>query len=418
MFSEAQMQSFWRGRSVNLKDLKTTCGQTLVVIEAGQYNAHQGPDFINARIKVGDVEWAGNIELHVRTSDWMRHAHQLDVNYQNIILHVVWVNDVDAYTLSPLLELSKFIDKEQLHQEEEFLSTYLLHCASRESTAIEIAAHKDLLQLGIERVFYRKEQVAHLFHLHKLDYSSVLWRLIFRSFGRSTNAEAFETLFLSIPVHVLRLYAFDAQMIEALIMGQSNLLHDQFIDDYPCILHKNYTELKFRHALHAIDEKMKFLRMRPRNFPTIRLAQLAVFFQRNLSLVHLLLTIEDLKEVDHLFDVLPHPYWKTHFLFDRHSLEQNKEIGHSVRQQTILNAFIPFLLAYAEIHNAAGYKEKAMRWLHELKPEQDALIRTYSALGFKVHTMLDTQSLHELYPRYCLHKKCSCCVRGKMIEPV
>ena len=166
------------------------------------------------------------------------------------------------------------------------------------------------------------------------------------------------------------------------------------------------------------DEKMKFLRMRPRNFPTIRLAQLAVFFQRNLSLVHLLLTIEDLKEVDHLFDVLPHPYWKTHFLFDRHSLEQNKEIGHAVRQQTILNAFIPFLLAYAEIHNTAAYKEKAMRWLHELKPEQDALIRTYSALGFKVHTMLDTQSLHELYARYCLHKKCSSCVRGKMIEPV
>jgi len=394
----------------------TTCGQALLIIEPGQYNAHQGPDFTNARIKVGDVSWAGNIELHLRTSDWVRHAHHLDVNYQNIILHVVWVNDVANYTLSPLLELSKFIAVEQLQQDEDYSSSYHLPCNLNQRTPIQIAAHKDLQQLGIERLLFRKEQVSQMFHLHKLDYSSVLWRLIFRSFGRSTNADAFETLFLSIPIHVFRLYAFDVQLIEALMMGQSNLLDKQIIDDYPQTLLKQYVILKHRHGLHPIAVKMKFLRMRPRNFPTIRLAQLAAFFHRNISIVKQLLTIEDWKEIDDLFDIAPHPYWHTHFLFDRNSIHLYKEIGQTVRQQTIVNAFIPFLMAYAEINNISSCKEKALRWLEELRPEQDALIRMYAEIGFKAHAILDTQSLHELYQRYCLHKKCSSCVRGKILQ--
>jgi hypothetical protein len=418
MFSEAQMQAFWRFKSISLNGLMTTCGQALLIIEPGQYNAHQGPDFTNARIKVGDVAWAGNIELHLRTSDWVRHAHQLDQNYKNIILHVVWVNDVANYTLSPLLELSRFIAVEQLQQEDDYPSSYHLHCNLNKRTPIEIAAYSDLQQLGIERLLFRKEQVSQMFHLHKLDYSSVLWRLIFRSFGRSTNADAFETLFLSIPIHVFRLYAYDMQLIEALLMGQSNQLFEQIMDDYPQTLLKQYVILKHRHDLHPIAEKMKFLRMRPRNFPTIRLAQLAAFFHRNLTLVKQLLIIEDLKEVDDLFDITTHPYWYTHFLFDRKSIDQFKEIGQSVRQQTIVNAFIPFLIAYAEINKIASCKEKALRWLDELRPEQDALIRLYSALGFKAHTILDTQSLHELYVRYCLHKKCSSCARGKILQIV
>jgi hypothetical protein len=216
-------------------------------------------------------------------------------------------------------------------------------------------------------------------------------------------------------MHVLRLYAFDLNRIEALIMGQSNLLQHQFMDEYPQKLYKQYVLLKHRHGLDPIDEKLKFLRMRPRNFPTIRLAQLAAFFHRNMSLAHILLSIENLKEINYLFDVTPHLYWHTHFLFDRKSIHQNKEIGNAVRQQILLNAFIPFLLAYAEIHNASNYEEKAMRWLKELRPENDALIRMYSTLGFGVHSILDTQSLHELYLRYCLSKKCSSCLRGNII---
>jgi len=156
MINEAQLQSFWRFKSINLKDIKTTCGQTLVIIEPGQYNAHQGPDFKNARIKVGNVEWVGNIELHVLTSDWVKHAHQIDINYKNIILHVVWVNDTEDYTSSPLLELSKYIEQEQLLQEVDILSTYHLHCSFRETTPIKVAEYKDLYQLGLERMMQRK----------------------------------------------------------------------------------------------------------------------------------------------------------------------------------------------------------------------------------------------------------------------
>jgi len=416
MIREEHLQQYWHDHAQGINGLKTICGQSLSIRHVGKFNYHQGPDFIDARIKVGIVEWAGNVELHIRTSDWMRHAHQDDENYQNIILHVVWINDVDSYRISPLLELSNFVKIEDLMNRVYIAPLYQLPCSSLQKLDIVIADHKPLYDLGMQRLTRRKDEVLHLFTIHRCDYSSVLWRLVFRSFGRAINADSFEKLFLSIPIHVMRLYAFDQHLIESLLMGQSSLLQNNYKDQYPQLLYKNYLVLSQRHGLIAVDEKMKFLRMRPRNFPTVRLAQLAAFFHQNMSLFKTLLNIEEIKDVFQLFNLMLDPYWDNHFLFDRVSVKQLKEVGYSFRQQTILNAFIPFLLAYGQIYCDAKCTQKAMKWLSALKPEDDALVQTFSILGFQSKSSLETQSLHELYQRNCIEGKCEICIRGKAFQ--
>jgi hypothetical protein len=293
---------------------------------------------------------------------------------------------------------------------------YQFPCSSEFKFNLVIAEHIALHDLGMERLMRRKEEVLDLFEVHKHDYASVLWRLIFRSFGRSTNADSFEKLFLSIPIHVMRLYAYDKDLIESLLMGQSSLLQNDFKDEYPRSLYKNYQILSQRHGLIPVNEKMKFLRMRPRNFPTVRLAQLAAFFHQHMSLFNMLLHIKEVKDLVQLFNIMPHPYWRNHFLFDKASVEQVKEVGCSLRQQIILNAFIPLLLAYGKTHCDIASTKKAMQWLTALRPEDDALVESFSSLGFRAKSIIDTQSLHELYVRNCIMQKCDACVRGKAVK--
>jgi hypothetical protein len=198
-------------------------------------------------------------------------------------------------------------------------------------------------------------------------------------------------------------------------MGQANLLSGSFVDDYPQNLFNQYQLLKHRHGLRPIHQQMYFLRLRPRNFPTIRLSQLAAFFHHNMALVKQVLSIDDQKEFMQLFDVQHHPYWDNHYFFDRISLTQRKEIGNGMRQQIIINAIIPFLLAYGEMNFHARSTDKALAWINQIKPERDSIIDSFHAVGFQAKTGLHTQALHELYKSHCLQKNCADCVRGKLI---
>lgn len=412
MFSEEHLQSFWYKQALGLTGIKTVCGQSIHLINIGVFNHHQGPDFLQARIKIGDVEWVGDVELHIRTSDWLRHQHHEDANYQQVILHVVWINDSNSFTFSPILELSKFVKIQQLGNYDIIHANYHLHCFTQPNTLINISDYVFFSELGRKRMMDRKVMVLKMFKQAKLDFAFVLTRLVFRCFGRTTNADAFESLFLSIPIHLLRLYAFDQKMLEALLMGQANLLKDSFADDYAVKMNDLYLVLKTRHDLQPIRDQIKWLRMRPRNFPTIRIAQLSAFYHCHYALVQELIYIKELKDVDMLFEISLHSYWKNHFQFDECSSEQEKIIGSGFRQQIILHAFVPFLLAYGTLNEQAVIVERAMHWVSLLKPEQNTLVERFSSMGFKAKTIFETQALHELYLKYCLQKKCILCPRG------
>lgn len=413
MFREEHLQQFWYLHAVEFAGLVTVCGQPVSIIDVGILNHDEGPDFINARIKIGKIEWAGNIEMHIRTSDWIRHSHHHDENYRYIILHVVWINDEENFIYSPLLELSKFFRNEDLVGQIALASNYQIQCSYKGIIDIDVTSNREFYALALNRFIRRKNHVLTLFTVQKFDFATVLWRLIFRSFGRSTNADAFEQLLLSIPTHLMRLYAYDENLIAALLMGQSNLLRSNFSDIYPKELYKNYELLKQRHGLIPIKAKMKFLRMRPRNFPTIRLAQLSAFFHQNMSLFKEILAIEETKHLNRIFNVNHHPYWNTHYLFDKESVNQPKGIGCTLRNQIILNALVPFVLAYGEIQQSQAYSRIALNWLVSMKPEEDAIVHSFKALGFIVHSSLDTQSLHELFNSKCIRRDCQNCLRGR-----
>ncbi len=415
MFYEHSLQHYWLQNAVFLKGLTTNSGEPLRVIHPGILNLNQGPDFTNARIKIGDVVWVGKIEVHVYASDWNKHFHHEDSNYQNIILHVVWKNDLPEFDVSPVVELSRFLDKNILLSRLDRTGASVLHCSGERFIQIDVSKNDELFSLGLNRVARKKDRVLQSIIENKNDFSATLWHLVFRAFGRSTNADFFEALFNSIPIHYLRLYGFESIKIEAILFGQAGLLNDKFEDDYPKRLYQEYLLLKSRHDLKPVLGNVKFLRMRPRNFPTIRIAQLSAFYHKHMALVKVLLMVDEIDEVFQLFDVEQNLYWKNHFLFDRLSVDQFKEIGYDLRQQIILNAFIPFLMAYGEYHGQGKHFQKAMSWMSKLKPEQNTIIAEFSKKGFCSSSINDTQSLLELYTSNCIHKRCSECVRGKLL---
>lgn len=415
MFYEQQLQQYWLHNAIFLEGLTTISGEPLRVIHPGFLNLHQGPDFTNARIKIGDVVWVGKIEVHIRASDWLKHFHHVDSNYQSIILHVVWTNDLPEFDISPVVELSRFLDKELLFNKNDNHQVSALNCSRERFIEIDVSNYEELWGLGLKRLSGRKDKVLQYLSENKNDFSAALWYLVFRAFGRATNADFFEALFNSIPIHYLRLYGFDSMKIEALLFGQAGLLHDKFEDDYPRQLNQEYLLLKSRHNLKSVLGSIKFLRMRPRNFPTIRIAQLSAFYQKHMALVKVLLAIDEIEEVLQLFDVVHHRYWKNHYLFDRLSVDQFKEIGYGLRQQIILNAFIPFLMAYGEYHRQDNQVQKAISWMTKLKPEQNSIISEFSKIGFCSSSVIETQSLLELYASSCIYSRCSECIRGKLL---
>lgn len=416
MFNETQLQVFWQIKATALSGLTSVCGKSILILSSGQINRNQGADFLNAHIKIGHVAWVGNVEIHRRTSDWYFHAHDKDDNYKNIILHVVWVNDLEEFRDSAVLELSKFVDKDEFSFLDTIIPTHRVNCSSQRSFPINVSSTQDLLALGFNRILRKKELFLRLLELDKFDYAKTLWRAVFRGFGRVANADAFETLFSSIPIHVIRLYAYDLRLLTSLLMGQAGLLEPHYKDDYPLNLFFQYFILKERHALNKMHNAMKWLRMRPRNFPTIRVAQLATFYHHHISLVHQLLACEKLDELFGLFDLELEMYWDNHYLFDKKSKPHKKEIGFVLRSQIIINVFIPFLLAYAQLNKKSHYDQKALGWLNELKPEKNSIIDTFSSLGFKSNSAVDTQALHELYEKFCLENFCKSCVRGRSIN--
>jgi len=416
MFNELQLQQFWFRKSVSTKGLKTLCGKPLSVIDPGIWNSNQGPDFIFSKIKIGEVEWVGNVEIHIFCSDWFKHKHEDDINYARIILHVVWKNDITNFNSSPVLELSSCIDPFTILNDLQLSKRPILNCSLVDKFELDESAHKAIYTMGEKRIERKKARVLDLFQACGNDFSSVLWLLVFRSFGSVHNAGGFESLFNSIPIHLLRLYGYDTVRLNALLFGQAKLIDQGVYDNYPQSLWNEYLHLQKKFKLVNMTEQMFFLRMRPRNFPTIRLAQLSAFYNKNMSLTSVLLQTNLHTDLFKLFQINLHDYWYDHYLFDRKSSPVEKQVGQTLIHQTILNAFIPFLLAYGQFTGDKNQVQKAKNWLAVLGPEINSLSQTFLKLGFRANSVGDTQGIVELYQSLCLKNLCALCPRGRKIQ--
>ena len=416
---ESLLQWIWQYQYFNAHDLQTIHGELLQISSPGQLNIHQGPDFLDARIKIGDTWWAGTIELHVAASDWEKHAHRKDKNYRNVILHVVWVNDTETPALSgereiPTLVLEHRVSKWLLQQYEAWMkSRDLVPCQQQLKNVDEKVWEGWKVRLAEQRLQRRAGVIAADLKVNHGHWEETCWWLMAKTFGGPVNGAAFEIIARSLPLATLARLGED--QLEALLLGQAGLLEGSFQDEHPRRLQQEFHHLRVKYALPAHPVPAQFLRMRPGNFPTIRLAQLAGLLRGGAFWFSRCKETRSFEELKGLMEVTAASYWDDHYIPDRPSARRVKRLSGGIKDSLLINVFIPLLYAYGMQRNEPELRERAMDWLRALPAEKNAVIERWKSLGVRCRHAGDSQALLELKKHYCDQKNCLQCAIGKDI---
>jgi hypothetical protein len=366
--NERLLQFIWQFRYFNQSSLHTTDGQPLHILHPGILNHDAGPDFTGARIKIDNTTWIGNVELHVNASHWHQHKHSSDKNYHNIILHVVWVNDEAVFDNNgqpiPALELQPLVAKIMLqHFDHLMLSADTISCAFALPVLNEISWLSWKERLMAERLQEKSNMILQWLKRCNNNWEEVFWISLCRSFGMKVNADAFEQMAKTITVNLLAKHKNQVHQLEALLLGQAGLLNETFQDDYAIMLRKEYRFLSKKYGLQPLNKPPAFLLMRPSNFPTLRLAQLAMLVH---SSNHLFSNIRLAEKVDHIFqwfDITANDFWNYHFTLTDECAYKPKSIGKAFTQNIIINSIVPVLFAFAINKNDNALKRKGIQFL-------------------------------------------------------
>ncbi len=418
--NEKLFQFIWKFQYFNKQNLQTADGKTITILHPGELNTNEGPDFCNGKIKIEQVTWAGNIELHINASDWIKHKHQDNQAYQKIILHVVLNNDCNIqdsnnHTL-PTLLLKDRISGTMLNSYHNWMmSNESIPCAAQINHVKEITWNAWKMRLLIERLEHKNELIQK--HLKQTNYhwEEVFWRMLCRYFGGNINGVSFEQIAESLPISILAKHKTQINQLEALLLGQSGLLHKNFKEAYPQMLYKEYSFLQKKYGLQVINKPPSFLRMRPINFPTIRLAQLAMLIQTSVHLFSKVKEAKDAKSIEKLFKVTANDYWHYHFSFDEETAHQPKAIGKQMIDTLIINAVVPVIFAYALNTQNNQLKEHALLILEQITAEKNTLTKPFTTLNIACKNAFDSQAFIQLNKEYCQPKKCLSCAIGNAI---
>ena len=407
----------WKHKLFSLKMLQTTTGLPIEVIDPGLHNSNAGPDFFNAKLKIGDTLWVGNVEIHTLSSDWYRHKHDQDKTYNSVILHVA--SKVDCEIFRPNGEIIPQIqltcpEQIQVHYKELCQANAYPPCRSILASLSKLTIHSWLTSLQTERL----EQKAAII-LKRLEHCNRNWEDAFfitlaRNFGFGLNGDAFETWAGMLPFRAIEKHRDDLFQVEAFFYGVAGFLEEEKEEDYYACLRKEfrYMQHKFEFTSTMDVSLWRLLRLRPGNFPFIRLAQLAYLYQKSDVLFSRLMEAETLNGVRKLLATRTSAYWEEHFVFGKISSYSEKKIGDKSVDLLIINTVIPFLYAYG-LHKAddkmcarAGY------FLEELKAENNFITRKWKLAGISVETAADSQALIQLQKEYCEKRKCLYCRIG------
>ncbi len=397
-------------------ELKTTAGEPLEILAPGRRNTDAGPDFFNARIKIGETVWAGNVEVHLRASDWNRHIHDKDKAYDNVILHVVGADDKSVVRTTgqplPAFEM-RYNPQLEARYDALLQSADWIPCGHRAANIALFRIKHFLSRLLVERLEQKSAQINDTLAATRNDWHEAFHQLLFRAFGFGVNALPFELLAKSIPPAAIAKQRASLLQIEALLFGQAGLLNDDLPDDYHAALKKEYLFLRNKYSLKPIEPHLwKFLRIRPSNFPTIRIAQLAQLLSRPVDISEQVLAFGSISELQALFAVQASDYWNTHYHFGKESKKQPKPLGKSSAQRIIINLIVPYLFAYGKAHANEPLCEKALAILETLPPESNHIIAGWKHLGIAPENAFYAQSLIQLKTAYCNSKQCLSCAIG------
>lgn len=425
LFTEDFLYYVWKFRLYERANLLTTNGEVIEVVNAGMQNTNSGPDFQHARIKIGDTVWAGNVEIHVAASDWQRHNHQQDRAYDNVILHVVYRDDVPVKRIDgndvPTLELENRIPPELyakyhnlVYGEQKFIP-----CESAIHTVDNLTMQSWLTRVLVERMEKKSAIVITSLAQNRGDWEETFYQCLAANFGFKVNALPFEMLAKSLPQSILGKHKNNPMQIEALIFGQSGFLSGEMQDVYPDQLKTEYQFMQKKYSLKPLDVYLwKFMRMRPLNFPTVRLAQFAALVIKSNHLLSKILEIREIPELRKLFaEIEVNPYWETHYRFSTEAKPVSKKMGETSINNLLLNTLALFLFTYGKQHNQNYYISRSLKLLEQLPAEQNAIIIDFDVLGVKAKTAFESQALLALKNNYCNYKKClHCSVGNKLLK--
>jgi hypothetical protein len=414
---EQFLHYIWQFKKFNLQGLKTVQGEDIEILNAGQYLQQAGPDFFNAQIVIDNQKWAGNVEIHIKSSDWYLHHHETDNAYDNVILHVVWEHDTEVFSSNnseiPVLELKNLVDISLLENYNKLAAIKSwIYCEKELEFMDSFVLNNWKERLFFERLQRKATPITELAAESGNDWEAVLFNFLARSFGLNTNGEVFFALAKSLPFAIVRKESFEAENLEALLFGRAGLLNEDLEDTYSKDLKARYDYICTKHRLEPVYiDGVQFFKHRPDNFPTIRLSQFAQLYHTHQNLFSKIIATDSLSDIYKIFQVEASGYWQTHYQFDKESPKKRKALTRSFIDLIIINTIIPFRFAYDRSRGKEN-SEELMQLLQQITPEKNTIIDKFRSFKVPVTSAYDTQSLLQLKNEYCTKKRCMQCSLG------
>ena len=417
-YREELLQFIWEQRLFDPLNLCTVDGEPVDVLRPGHLHRNSGPDLVDARVRIGGQLWVGNAEVHVRASEWYAHGHERDPAYDNVVLHIVYDHDMDVHTSVggrvPVVELKDRIPSGRLETFKNLMRAKAwIPCAPQFDHADRTRFPMWLERVLIERLERKCIGVEALYKRLGGDALETFWHVLARGFGLKVNAEPFGLLAQALPLRTLLKYRDDPLRVEALLFGQAGLLRTDLLDDHPQALQAEHRALAALHGLRPAPlAAWQFGRLRPPNFPTVRMAQLARLIACGDGAFSVLLEEDDPQMILRRLQVEADGYWLTHHRFDQPSKPGPKRLGTDAATGLIINAIVPYLFAMGRVQGREDLGERALRLLERLPAEQNTIIEGWAALGVTADTAARSQALIELKNMYCGQRRCLSCVIG------
>ena len=380
----------WKYKKIRKAPLVSSQNETIEILSEGTHNHLSGPDFFNAKIKINEQLWAGNVEIHNKSSDWYAHGHESDQNYDNVILHVVWDDDVAIFRKGnsqiSTLELKGYVSKEVFE------------------------AYQKLFESRTNKFINCQNEIS---SVNDFIFKNWLERLLLRNFGLKINGESFQSLSESLPFNIVRKIGDNALQLEAAFFGMVGFLEsDEILDAYYLHLRKEYQYLAHKFKLNnQTVQKPEFFKLRPSNFPTLRLAQIANLYSKNQNLFRKIIDAQSLDAIYEVFDVQASEYWNSHFTFGRESKKSPKKLTKNFIELLLINTILPLKFQYTKHFNTEE-EPSILEIIASIKNERNSIIDNFLSLGLGIANAMESQAVLQLYNNYCSKNNCLHCAVG------
>jgi hypothetical protein len=419
--SEKLLHHIWKYKLLPNLSFTTIRKESITVLKVGEHNHDAGPDFFNGQISYEGKTWIGNIELHIKTSDWVKHKHETDPAYDNVILHVVYENDLSLEKQPtkniPVIALKQLIPTSLIEKYQFLLNNKNeIACGNQLKNISDFTISSWLQRLLVSRLEAKLKTIETIFHHSNNDYQETLYQIIAGNFGFKINKEPFIQLARSMPLSILAKHKNNLLQIEALLFGQAGMLDDCLSHPYYTSLQNEYAFLAYKYQLKPLKNSIwKYLRLRPANFPTLRIAQLSALIHQSEHLFSKIIHAHNMAQIATLLNVSASPYWHHHYTFDSEVTCGQPNLGKESIENIFINTVAPILFFYGRRNAEIAYETKAINLLESLNPESNKYIEIFKFFGMKAENASDSQAMLQLFTDYCSQKKCLNCNIGHSI---